>query len=88
MSQEWLKELSDEDRLSAIKDSFGRVKASEDGRIVMCFWLEINWFLQPIMTEEQRIRHNAAIELLQLFPGVEERIYAAVFNETAAKEKT
>ena len=80
MSYEWLKELSEEDRLRAIKESFGKVAATADGEVVFRVIFEVGFLMGPIDTEEQRIRHNQSWELLQWFPEAERRMYMALLQ--------
>lgn len=78
---EWLKELPDDERLAAITTAFGRVAATDDGQVVFRTLFEVCGLFDPLMNEEQRIRHNVAIELLQFFPKAERRMYLALLSQ-------
>lgn len=79
MSTEWLKELSDDERLRAIVETFGKVAGTPDGEVVFRFILD--GLFDPILDDEQRIRHNQQVEYLQLFPGAVKRMYAALLQQ-------
>ena len=66
---DWLKELQDGDRLEAIKTAFGRVATTQDGEVMLTVIAEAGKILEPIFDEEDRIRHNFALELFQLLPN-------------------
>ena len=79
MGVAWLKELSDEDRLRAIEEAFGKTAVTADGQVVVRFLFDE--LFEPIMNEGDRIRHNQKVEWLQLFPGAVERMYIALLQQ-------
>ncbi|MFA4972533.1 MAG: hypothetical protein WC683_07950 [bacterium] len=52
-----------------IDEAFRRVAASADGQIVMGVLFAKLQLLETISSEEGRVRHNVAIEILRLFDG-------------------
>ena len=86
---EYLKELSDNpgpnggpsDRQQAIERAFRKVAETEEGHVVFRILFEICGVFTPAMNEEQRIRRNLGIELMQLFPNAESRLYKAVLPQ-------
>jgi hypothetical protein len=74
-------ELSDEDRLAAIKAAFGRVMATPDGGVVFRTIFDAIGLFDPALNDDQRVRHNIGLELLQLFPGGIERMFSALLRQ-------
>ena len=66
--------------MRAITEAFGRVASTADGEVVFRTIFEVAWLFQPIVNEDQKARHNMAIELMQFFPEAERRMYLALLQ--------
>jgi hypothetical protein len=88
-----LMELSDDDRLTAIRTAFGRVAATEDGQAVFGMIAAVTGILAPdvqderFTAEENRIRRNLGLELFQLLPDAMKQARKAFFLPAESQEK-
>lgn len=84
---EWLGELKEEERIRAIRDAFGRVAATEDGKIVFAVLLEQLYFFRPCLDEAATALANFAKEKLLSYFGddVSLRIVEAIIKSPERK---